>query len=148
MSSVEDEQQQTKTGTGFIWDRAGHVVTNAHVVEETDRIAVRLASGEVARAQISGVAPNYDLAVLQLVSVRSLPPPIPIGKSADLQVGQAVFAIGNPFGLDQSLTTGVISALKRHLPTSSGREIINVVQTDAAINPGNSGGPLLDLGDG
>jgi S1-C subfamily serine protease len=81
---------------------------------------------------------------LQLSTVRALPPPIPIGTSADLKVGQAVFAIGNPYGLDQTLTTGVISALKRRLPTSNGREISNVIQTDAAINPGNSGGPLLD----
>ena len=77
--------------------------------------------------------------------VRSLPPPIQVGSSADLKVGQSAFAIGNPFGLDQSLTTGIISALKRRLPTSGGREIANVIQTDAAINPGNSGGPLLDL---
>ena len=144
VSSAEGDGQGAQTGTGFIWDGAGHVVTNAHVVEGADAIAVRLATGQVARAHIRGVAPNYDLAVLQLVGVRSPPPPIPIGTSADLQVGQAVFAIGNPFGLDQSLTTGVISALKRHLPTSSGREISNVIQTDAAINPGNSGGPLLD----
>jgi S1-C subfamily serine protease len=82
--------------------------------------------------------------VLRLDSTRALPPPIPIGTSADLKVGQSVFAIGNPFGLDQSLTTGIISALKRRLPTSSGREISDVIQTDAAINPGNSGGPLLD----
>ncbi len=141
---AEGDEQAAQTGTGFIWDAAGHIVTNAHVVQGTSAIAVRLADGEVARAQISGVAPNYDLAVLQLSTVRALPPPIPIGTSADLKVGQAVFAIGNPYGLDQTLTTGVISALKRRLPTSNGREISNVIQTDAAINPGNSGGPLLD----
>jgi len=90
------------------------------------------------------VAPNYDLAVVRLHDTRHLPAPIAVGTSADLKVGQAAFAIGNPFGLDQSLTTGVISALKRRLPTSGGREIGNVVQTDAAVNPGNSGGPLLD----
>jgi S1-C subfamily serine protease len=142
-SAAEGDEQGAQAGTGFIWDGAGHIVTNAHVVQGTNAIAVRLATGEVARAQIRGVAPNHDLAVLR-VNLRSLPPPIPIGTSANLQVGQSAFAIGNPFGLDQSLTTGVISALKRRLPTSGGREISNVIQTDAAINPGNSGGPLLD----
>jgi S1-C subfamily serine protease len=141
---AEGAEQAAQTGTGFIWDAAGHIVTNAHVVQGTSGIAVRLADGEVARATVSGVAPNYDLAVLQLSGMHALPPPIPIGTSADLKVGQAVFAIGNPFGLDQTLTTGVISALKRRLPASNGREISNVIQTDAAINPGNSGGPLLD----
>jgi S1-C subfamily serine protease len=133
-----------QTGTGFIWDKAGDIVTNNHVVEGTDELNVRLASGRVLRANVVGTAPNYDLAVIRVVSTRDLPPPIPIGTSNDLKVGQSVFAIGNPFGLDQSLTTGIISALKRHLPTSAGREIANVIQTDAAINPGNSGGPLLD----
>lgn len=140
----EGEEAGVKTGTGFIWDSAGNVVTNNHVVDETNELAVRLASGEVARADIVGVAPNYDLAVIHLRGSRRLPPAISVGTSADLKVGQAAYAIGNPFGLDQSLTSGVISALKRRLPTTSGREIANVIQTDAAINPGNSGGPLLD----
>jgi S1-C subfamily serine protease len=87
---------------------------------------------------------DYDLAVIHIAGGGQLPPPIAVGSSADLKVGQAAFAIGNPFGLDQSLTTGIISALKRRLPTSGGREIANVIQTDAPINPGNSGGPLLD----
>ena len=134
------------SGTGFVWDAAGHIVTNDHVVQGSGEVAVRFASGEVRRAGIVGTAPNYDLAVLRLDNTRGLPPPIPIGTSADLKVGQSVFAIGNPFGLDQSLTTGIISALKRRLPTASGREIGDVIQTDAAINPGNSGGPLLELG--
>lgn len=142
--SEDDAGGSAQTGTGFVWDAAGHVVTNAHVVQGTDEIRVRLADGEVARAELRGAAPNYDLAVLQVRRLRSWPPPIPVGSSADLKVGQAVYAIGNPFGLDQTLTTGVISALKRRLPTSNGREINNVIQTDAAINPGNSGGPLLD----
>ena len=133
-----------QSGTGFIWDAAGHIVTNDHVVQGADALAVRFASGQVLRAKIVGTAPNYDLAVLQVDNTRSLPPPIAIGTSDDLKVGQFVFAIGNPFGLDQSLTTGIISALKRRLPTTAGREITNVIQTDAAINPGNSGGPLLD----
>jgi S1-C subfamily serine protease len=139
-----DEQNGAQTGTGFVWDAAGHVVTNNHVVQGATEIAVRLANGDVARAEVRGLAPNYDLAVLRISGVRALPAPIPVGSSGDLKVGQAAFAIGNPFGLDQSLTTGVISALKRRLPTATGREISNVIQTDAAINPGNSGGPLLD----
>ncbi|WOH65418.1 S1C family serine protease [Bradyrhizobium sp. BWA-3-5] len=132
------------SGTGFIWDNDGHVVTNNHVVQNGSEVAVRFASGEVARAEIIGVAPNYDLAVLRIRSARKLPPPVALGSSSELKVGQSAFAIGNPFGLDQSLTSGIISALKRRLPTSSGREIANVIQTDTAINPGNSGGPLLD----
>jgi 2-alkenal reductase len=131
-------------GTGFIWDAAGHVVTNDHVVEGAAALAVRLSTGETMRARLVGRAPNYDLAVLRLASTRRLPPPILIGSSASLVVGQAAFAIGNPFGLDQSLTSGIISALERRLPASGGREIAGVIQTDAAINPGNSGGPLLD----
>ena len=140
----EGENGAAQSGTGFIWDAAGHVVTNDHVVEGAGSLAVRLASGQVLRAQLVGTAPNYDLAVIRVDNTRSLPPPIAIGSSDDLKVGQWVFAIGNPFGLDQTLTTGIISALKRRLPTSGGREITNVIQTDAAINPGNSGGPLLD----
>jgi 2-alkenal reductase len=134
-----------QTGTGFVWDPAGHIVTNNHVVDGVSRLAVQLASGQSATAEIVGRAPNYDLAVLRLVrSGLTLPPPVQIGASGNLRVGQFAFAIGNPFGLDQSLTTGVISALRRRLPESGGREISDVIQTDAAINPGNSGGPLLD----
>ena len=125
----EGENGAAQSGTGFIWDAAGHVVTNDHVVEGAGSLAVRLASGQVLRAQLVGAAPNYDLAVIRVDNTRSLPPPI---------------AIGSSDGLDQTLTTGIISALKRRLPTSAGREITNVIQTDAAINPGNSGGPLLD----
>src|SRR5246127_702149 len=140
----EDENVPAQSGTGFVWDAAGDIVTNDHVVEGTSSLAVRFASGQVQRAQVVGTAPNYDLAVVRVDNTRALPPPIAIGTSDDLKVGQWVFAIGNPFGLDQSLTTGIIIALKRRLPTSGGREITNVIQTDAAINPGNSGGPLLD----
>jgi len=138
------EETGVQSGTGFVWDAAGHVVTNNHVVQGTKMLAVRFASGEVGKATIVGVAPNYDLAVIHIDQGGSLPPPISVGSSGDLNVGQAAFAIGNPFGLDQSLTVGIISALKRRLPTSNGHEIANVIQTDAAINPGNSGGPLLD----
>jgi 2-alkenal reductase len=143
-SLLAETEGGMQSGTGFMWDAAGHVVTNDHVVEQVGALAVRLASGEVVRADVVGLAPNYDLAVIRIRAAKQLPPPLAIGTSADLQVGQAAFAIGNPFGLDQSLTSGIISALKRRLPTSAGREIANVIQTDAAINPGNSGGPLLD----
>lgn len=140
----EEGEVGVQSGTGFIWDTAGHVVTNRHVVAGTNALVVRLATGKVVSAQPIGVAESYDLAVLRLEGSGGWPAPVAVGSSADLKVGQFAFAIGNPFGLDQSLTTGVISALKRRLPTSGGREIANVIQTDAAINPGNSGGPLLD----
>jgi len=136
-------QEPAQSGTGFLWDNDGHIVTNNHVVANTAALVVRLATGEVLAAETVGTAPNYDLAVLRLN--RKVPlRPVPIGEADTLKVGQIAYAIGNPFGLDQSLTMGVISALKRRLPTSGGREIANVIQTDAAINPGNSGGPLLD----
>ena len=136
---------QLASGSGFVWDSAGHIVTNNHVVLDGAALAVRFSSGESVPATIVGRAPNYDLAILRLRAMPRLPPPIPVGSSSDLKVGQAAFAIGNPFGLDQTLTTGVISALKRRLPTEmQQREIADVIQTDAAINPGNSGGPLLD----
>jgi 2-alkenal reductase len=137
-------ERGVQSGTGFVWDEAGHVVTNNHVVEGARPVTIRLSSGDVVSAEVVGTAPNYDLAVLRMGRVRQPPPPVLVGTSADLKVGQATYAIGNPFGLDQTLTTGVISALQRRLPTAEGREIADVIQTDAAINPGNSGGPLLD----
>jgi 2-alkenal reductase len=103
-----------------------------------------LGNGEVFPARVVGRAPNVDVAVLRVEGGATLPAPIAVGSSSNLQVGQSVLAIGNPFGLDQTLTTGVISALRRRLPGTNGREIADVIQTDAAINPGNSGGPLLD----
>jgi S1-C subfamily serine protease len=144
LSALDEEQVGEQTGTGFIWDAAGHVVTNNHVVQGARQLKVRLSTGQVLRAQAIGTAPSYDLAVLRLEGASALPNPVAIGTSSDLKVGQRAFVIGNPFGLDESLTTGVISALKRRLPTSGGREVSNVIQTDAAVNPGNSGGPLLD----
>jgi len=140
----DDESAGVQSGTGFVWDGAGDIVTNNHVVDGTTDVAIRLATGEAIAADIVGTAPNYDLAVVRLRDSRVVPKPVAIGSSADLKVGQFAFAIGNPFGLDQSLTFGVISALHRRLPTSSGHQISNVIQTDAAVNPGNSGGPLLD----
>lgn len=147
-SEGESGNSGTQTGTGFVWDGAGHIVTNTHVVQAAAQsggsVSVRLSSGEVVPATLVGMAPSYDLAVLQLGRSLRLPPPLAIGSSADLKVGQSTFAIGNPFGLDHTLTTGVISAVRRRMPTSEGREVSGVIQTDAAINPGNSGGPLLD----
>ncbi len=135
--------EQIGGGTGFIWDEAGHVVTNNHVVQAPE-IVVRMPGGEEIQAEVIGRAPQYDIAVLRLARRPDNAPPLAIGTSADLQVGQATFAIGNPFGFDQTITSGIVSALGRQLPTQEGREIADVIQTDAAINPGNSGGPLLD----
>jgi 2-alkenal reductase len=143
-ADVGNSIEGIKSGSGFVWDAAGHAVSNNHVVEGVQLLQVRLASGEVSQADIVGTSPNYDLAVISIRGATRVPPPLAVGTSADLKVGQLAFAIGNPFGLDLSLTTGVISALRRRLPTSGGREIAGVIQTDAAINPGNSGGPLLD----
>ena len=144
----EQQGGGTQTGTGFVWDGAGHIVTNTHVVQNAAQsggsVSVRLSDGAVVSASLVGLAPSYDLAVLRLGRVSHMPPPLAIGTSTDLKVGQSTFAIGNPFGLDHTLTTGVISALRRRMPTSEGREVSGVIQTDAAINPGNSGGPLLD----
>lgn len=131
------------TGSGFVWDAAGHVVTNAHVLRGASSATVRRADGETAPAELVGMDPGTDLAVLRVPADSAAMPPLPIGTSADLRVGQKVFAIGNPFGLDWTLTTGVVSALERELPREGGR-LSGLIQTDAAINPGNSGGPLLD----
>jgi len=134
--------QEIGGGTGFVWDEAGHIVTNNHVVQGP-QVVVRLPGGTDIPAEVIGRAPQYDVAVLRLQRPTGAAP-IPIGSSGDLQVGQAVFAIGNPFGFDRTITSGIVSALGRQLPTREGREIADVIQTDAAINPGNSGGPLLD----
>lgn len=131
-------------GSGFIWDRAGHVVTNNHVIEGATEIVVALDDGRAIPARLVGRAPWADLAVIRLSAVPEDLRPIPIGRSQDLVVGQSVLAIGNPFGLSRTLTTGIVSALDRRLPTAAGRVVAGVIQTDAAINPGNSGGPLVD----
>jgi len=144
-SLFSDEQESmVQSGSGIIWDTAGHVITNNHVVSGTAQIGVRLTSGEFVAARVVGAAPNYDLAVLRLERPKSALHPIAVGQSADLQVGQSTFAIGNPYGLDQTLTSGIVSALDRRLPTSTAHEVKGMIQTDAPINPGNSGGPLLD----
>lgn len=132
------------TGTGFVWDQDGHIVTNFHVVQEGDRANVTLNDGSTYPATLVGTAPDKDIAVLKIDAPPQKLLPLPVGQSANLKVGQKVLAIGNPFGLDQTLTTGVISGLGREIKSVSGRPIQDVIQTDASINPGNSGGPLLD----
>jgi 2-alkenal reductase len=132
-------------GSGFVWDTAGHVVTNYHVIQNARRVLVQLENGkDPVSAEFVGGAPEYDLAVVKLKQIPSGIKPIPLGTSRDLKIGQTVIAIGNPFGLQRTLTSGIISALDRYLPTQNYAEIAGVIQTDAAINPGNSGGPLLD----
>lgn len=132
------------TGSGFIWDDHGHIITNLHVIKGASEATVRLADGRDYKASLVGASPAHDIAVLRIGIGFQRPAPVPIGTSSDLKVGQKVFAIGNPFGLDWTLTTGIVSALDRSLPGGDGRTIDNLIQTDAAINPGNSGGPLLD----
>ncbi len=132
------------TGSGFVWDQNGHVVTNFHVVAQGNAASVTLNDGTSYPAKIVGTAPDKDIAVLRIDAPAAKLISLPVGKSADLLVGQKVLAIGNPFGLDQTLTTGVISGLGREIKAMSGRSIFDVIQTDASINPGNSGGPLLD----
>jgi len=132
------------SGSGFIWDRDGHVVTNFHVIEGGSRFEVTLADHSAWEASVVGTAPDKDLAVLRIQAPRKKLQPLELGRSDQLVVGQKVLAVGNPFGLDHSLTVGVVSALGRELRAPNRRTIRDVIQTDAAINPGNSGGPLLD----
>ncbi len=132
------------TGSGFIWDEQGHVVTNYHVVADASEARVRLSDGRDYGARLVGASRAHDLAVLRIGVAFNRPPPVPLGTSRDLKAGQKVFAIGNPFGLDWTLTTGIVSALDRSLTEENGVTIEHLIQTDAAINPGNSGGPLLD----
>lgn len=134
------------SGTGFVWSRQGHIVTNYHVIYGADAITVTLADRTDYKAKVIGADPDHDLAVLQVQAPESALQPVSIGNSQSLRVGQKVLAIGNPFGLDHTLTTGVVSALGRTIKSMSNRTIEGVIQTDAAINPGNSGGPLLDSG--
>ena len=140
LSLFEPEETVVQSGSGIIWDAAGHVVTNNHVISGTNEIGARFETGEFVAARLIGTAPNYDIAVLQLERVRTVLRPIIVGASADLQVGQAAYAIGNPYGLGQTLTSGIISALNRRLPTSTPYEVQGVIQTDAAVNPGTPAG--------
>ena len=132
------------TGSGFVWDEQGHIVTNYHVIEGASAARVRLADGRDYPAVLVGASRAQDLAVLRINVPFKPPHPVQIGTSADLQVGQQVYAIGNPFGLDWTMTTGIVSALHRQMQEHAGVVIDDLIQTDAAINPGNSGGPLLD----
>ncbi len=132
------------SGSGFIWSKQGHVVTNFHVVYGADAIIVTLADRTEYKATVVGADPDHDLAVLHIQAPETALQPMIIGNSQALRVGQKVLAIGNPFGLDHTLTTGVVSALGRTIKSMTNRTIEGVIQTDAAINPGNSGGPLLD----
>lgn len=141
---MDVQQIPEGTGTGFVWDAAGHIVTNFHVIRGGDAAQVTLADRSTWKARLVGAYPDGDLAVLAIDGVKDRLQPVLLGTSHDLQVGQKVFAIGNPFGLDHSLTTGIVSALGRQVSAVSGRRIKGVIQIDAAINPGNSGGPLLD----
>jgi len=131
------------TGSGFVWDKDGHIVTNYHVIENGTKFSVTLGDAEF-EATVVGAAPDKDIAVLKVEAPAAKLAPLVVGHSADLVVGQRVLAVGNPFGFDHTLTTGVVSGLGRELSSPSGRRIRDVIQTDAAINPGNSGGPLLD----
>ena len=132
------------TGTGFMWDDRGHIVTNFHVLQGSSGARVTLSDQSEWKAALVGVFPDRDLAVLRIDAPKDKLKPIALGTSKDLQVGQRVYAIGNPFGLDQTLTTGIVSALNREIQAVTQRTIRGMIQTDAAINPGNSGGPLLD----
>ncbi len=132
------------SGTGFVWDEKGYIVTNFHVVEGARKITITLQDQSNWPAVVVGLAPERDLAVLKIDAPKAKLKALPLGDSGDLRVGRKVLAIGNPFGLDATLTTGVVSALGREIESPNQRKITNVIQTDAAINPGNSGGPLLN----
>ncbi len=132
------------TGSGFVWDKEGRIVTNYHVVGDASRVEVTLGDNSVYKGIMVGAAPDKDIAVLQVSAPAAALQPIPLGDSQTLLVGQKVYAIGNPFGLDHTITSGIVSALDREITAVTGRTINGVIQTDAAINPGNSGGPLLD----
>lgn len=142
--SFDVQQIPQGTGSGFVWDDQGHIVTNFHVIAQGSIFQVALADQSEWEATVVGKAPEKDLAVLKISATKDRLVPLPVGKSAELLVGQRVLAVGNPFGLDHSLTVGVVSAVGRELSSPNGRTIRDVIQTDAAINPGNSGGPLLD----
>jgi S1-C subfamily serine protease len=140
----EVQEMAQGSGTGFVWDTEGHIVTNYHVIHQNSGVSVAFADQTTRRAKVIGAYPQKDLAVLKVDMPKDKLTPISLGRSHDLLVGQSVLAIGNPFGLDHTLTTGVVSALGREIRSLNDRPITDVIQTDAAINAGNSGGPLLD----
>ena len=137
-------QEKEGSGSGWVLDKQGHVVTNYHVVQDSDIVNVTMGEGESFPAEVIGVDPRNDIAVLKVSIDASLLSPVTLGESESLRVGQKIFAIGNPFGLNRTMTTGIISSLDRSLDSKSGQQIRNVIQIDAALNQGNSGGPLLD----
>lgn len=139
-----EEKVARGSGSGFVWDEQGHIVTNFHVIEEGDQFSVTLPSQEQRQARLVGKDENKDIAVLQIQGDIKGLYPVTAGTSKDLQVGQKVIAIGNPFGFDHTVTTGIVSALDRQILGSGGVTIRDMIQTDASINPGNSGGPLLN----
>jgi S1-C subfamily serine protease len=140
---LPQQQQSTATGSGFLIDNDGHILTNAHVVEGAKSVTVQLGDGDPQEAEIVGSDPSTDIAVLKVDNTEGVNP-LPLGDSSKVQVGDPVVAIGNPFGLDRTVTTGIVSALQRQIQAPNGFSISDVIQTDAAINPGNSGGPLID----
>jgi S1-C subfamily serine protease len=142
--SLNAQQVERGLGSGFVWDDQGHIVTNYHVIEGANLARVTFQDGSSYETSEMAVYPDKDMAVLHISAPKSRLTPIPVGSSHDLQVGQSAFAIGNPYGLDHTLTTGIISALGREITSPNERAIRGVIQTSAAINPGNSGGPLLD----
>ncbi len=142
--SLNPQEVPQGSGTGFIWDEQGHVVTNYHVVQQADRVLVTLQDGSTYDARPVGLDPSRDLAVLRINAEDQELVPVQPGDSSLLEVGRKVIAIGNPFGLDTTMTVGVVSALGREIDSVNRRKINDVIQTDAAINPGNSGGPLLN----
>jgi S1-C subfamily serine protease len=140
------EQQGQSTGSGFVLDDDGHILTNAHVIEGASRVTVQFEDRKTTEAEVQGKDTSTDLALLKVDPKGLDLKPLALGDSKNVQVGDPTIAIGNPFGLDRTLTTGVVSALQRKISAPNGFAIENVIQTDAAINPGNSGGPLLDAG--
>ena len=143
-SFFSQERVERGTGSGFLWDDKGHIVTNSHVVEGGEAFTVTLANQKNYQARLVGQEPNKDIAVLRIVDVGDEIKPVRVGSSSNLLVGQKVIAIGNPFGFDQTVTTGIISSVGRKIQGFGGVTIRDMVQTDASINPGNSGGPLLN----
>src|SRR5918995_1359056 len=140
---LPQQQQSTATGSGFLIDEDGHILTNAHVVEGAKSVEVQLGNGDTQSAEIVGTDPSTDVALLKVDNTDGVSP-LPLGTSDEVQVGDPVVAIGNPFGLDRTVTSGIVSALQRQIQAPNGFSISDVIQTDAAVNPGNSGGPLID----
>jgi len=141
----EIENETNGLGSGFVFDKKGHIITNAHVVDDTKKVVVTFLDGRSYNAEIIGIDEFTDLAVIKVNADLTLLQPLPLGDSSNLKVGESIAAIGNPFGLSGSMTSGIVSQLGRLLPSGSGYSIPDVIQTDAAINPGNSGGPLLNM---